>query len=271
MTAPRPFIKWAGGKGALLPELLKRAPAKFDTYHEPFVGGGALFFALQPKSAVLSDTNARLVRTYAAVRDHVENVIGLLEEHQDLHRKYGRDHYMRTREVAVDNLGDVGVAAWFIYLNRTCFNGLYRVNRANRFNVPMGDYPLDRTICDADNLRACSAALKSTYIYHADFRNVGGSRGTFVYADPPYAPLSPTSNFTSYTKDRFDHVDQVALRDMALALKRNGADVMISNSSADSIREIYGGGRFTVEEVSARRNINSNGSKRGAVKELIIR
>ena len=199
---PRPFLKWAGGKRQLLPDLLHQVPPDYSgfRYFEPFVGGGALFFALRPKRAVLADVNERLIRTYKGVRDDVQTVIGLLG-------KYPHDatFFYRLREEQIDSGTDAEVAAWFIYLNKTGFNGLYRVNRDNRFNVPFGRYVRPK-ICDKATLLACSSALADVELLVADFEVVvaKAKRGDFVYFDPPYVPLSATSSFTSYTSHEVD-------------------------------------------------------------------
>jgi DNA adenine methylase len=264
----RPFLKYAGGKSQLLPELLKRVPPSFNCYHEPFVGGGALFFALAPKRAVLCDANERLVRTYKAVRDNVDNVIDALKAHAVAH---SRDYYMHVRDANPDVATNWVVAAWFIYLNKTAFNGLYRVNKSGHFNVPFGKYANPK-IVDEENLRACSEALQAAVIRHADFRTSleWPVRGDFCYCDSPYVPLSNTSLFTSYTTNKFGAEDQRDLAALASVLKRDGVNVLLSNSSAPSvIEDLYPS--FQVEPVEARRSINSNGSKRGAIREYLIR
>ena len=262
----RPFIKWAGGKRQLLPALLERAPASPPHYFEPFIGGGALFFALHPRHAVLADVNERLIRTYKGVRDNVDEVIGLL-------RGYPHDaaFFYRLREAAIDGATNAEVAAWFIYLNKTGFNGLYRVNRANRFNVPFGRYA-NPNICDEPTLRACSTALAGTELLVADFEVAVAKarRGDFVYFDPPYVPLSTTSSFTSYTSGGFGPAEQTRLRDTAKKLKKRGVRVLLSNSSAQSVRDLYATGFETIE-VSATRVVNSKATARGAIVELIIR
>lgn len=263
MTAP--FIKWVGGKRQLLPELRARVPSKFGRYFEPFVGGGALFFDLAPELASLTDMNERLVRTYRGVRDDVNGVIALLSEYPHEER-----FYYDLRAVDIDTRSDVEVAARFIYLNKTCFNGLYRENKAGRFNVPFGRYT-NPTICDEEALRACSEALKGAHIAVLDFEAAvaDAEAGDFVYFDPPYVPLTATSNFTSYTSGGFTQADQLRLRNLALDLKRRGVNVLLSNSSTGAVRELYADG-FVVEEVSARRAVNSKASGRGAVKELLV-
>jgi DNA adenine methylase len=263
--AARPFIKWAGGKRQILRELVQRVP-KFKTYHEPFLGGGALFFALRPAKAVLADNNLRLVRAWRGVRDDVETVIALLQTYP-----HDREFFLELRERPIDQATDPEVAAWFIYLNKTGYNGLYRVNSRNVFNVPFGRYS-NPTICDATNLRACAKALQGIEILHDDFGSVLGRarRGDFVYFDPPYVPLSTTSVFTSYTAEGFGREDQRRLRDVALKLKAKGVHVLLSNSSSALVRDLYAD-RFVVEEVSANRNLNCKGEKRGPVTEVIIR
>lgn len=263
MTAP--FIKWVGGKRQLLPELRARVPSKFGRYFEPFVGGGALFFDLAPERASLTDMNERLVRTYRGVRDDVYGVIKRLREYP-----YDEAFYYQMRASGLNAASDAEVAARFIYLNKTGFNGLYRENKAGKFNVPFGRYT-NPTICDDVALRACSLALQGAILLVDDFERVvsDAQPGDFVYFDPPYVPLTATSNFTSYTSGGFTHADQVRLRDVALTLKASGVSVLLSNSSAEAVRDLYSDG-FVVEEVSARRAVNSKASGRGAVKELLI-
>jgi DNA adenine methylase len=262
---PRPFLKWAGGKRQLLSEILPQIPQSRGTYHEPFLGGGALFFKLQPERAVLADLNERLVRTYRAVRDDVESVILALQE-----CKNDKDFYLRTRARDIDAASNVELAAWFIFLNKTGFNGLYRVNKKGKFNVPFGAYK-NPLICDVDNLRACSQALAGVKILHTDFRHVEEMTepGDFVYFDPPYVPLSATASFTSYTRDGFTIEDQTELRDIAKALKHKRVHVLLSNSSTAVVHELYAEG-FERKEVYATRAINSDGAKRGKVAEALI-
>jgi len=261
----RPFLKWAGGKRQLLPALLERAPANPPRYFEPFVGGGALFFAMRPRRAVLADVNARLIRTYQGVRDDVEEVIRLLRSYP-----HEAKFFYRLRATDIDSAPDAEVAAWFIYLNKTGYNGLYRVNRANRFNVPFGRYA-SPNICDEPTLRACSEALAGAKLVVADFESAvkDARRGDFVYFDPPYAPLSATSSFTSYTSAGFGLEQQTRLRDTATQLKNRGVRVLLSNSSAPSVRELYATG-FRVVQVSATRSVNSKASARGAIVELLV-
>jgi DNA adenine methylase len=230
------------------------------------VGGGALFFSLRPPKAVLADVNERLIRAYKGVRDHVDEVVGLLQGYPHTEK-----FFYKLREVDIDARTDAEVAAWFIYLNKTGFNGLYRVNRRNLFNVPFGRYD-NPAICDEVTLRACSTALADAELLVADFEVVvaKAKRADLVYFDPPYVPLSVTSSFTSYTSGGFGPDGQTRLRDVALKLKKRGVNVLLSNSSTKSVRDLYKKG-FEMTEVSATRLVNSKASGRGAITELIIR
>jgi DNA adenine methylase len=276
MTKVRPVFKWAGGKRQLLPELRKHIPVKFGTYHEPFVGGGALFFDVAPKHAVLNDMNARLMQTYTAIRDYVELVIGRLRDYQTQHYDWktrGRDRelFEIVRAADINAQGPIQVAAWMIFLNKLCFNGLYRVNKHGQFNVPYGRYKKTPLICDAENLRAASEALTRITLRSGDFRFAcaDAKRGDLVYFDPPYLPISDTSDFTGYTPGGFGLYQHEQLCDTARALKRRGVHVIVSNSAAPAIRSLYAKG-FDIHEVSGKRAINSKGDRRGAVGELII-
>jgi DNA adenine methylase len=264
MLSPKPFLKWAGGKRQLLGELARHIPGDAKVYHEPFLGGGALFFHLAPRKAVLTDSNARLIRTYRGIRDDVESVIEELASFRHSVR-----FFEKMRKRAIDAASDSELAAWFIYLNRTSYNGLYRVNSQNQFNVPLGRYK-NPTICNAELLRVCSKAIAHARIEVADFEKVLGRAkpGDFVYLDPPYVPLTATANFTSYTRDGFDDADQLRVRNVALALRERGVSVLISNSSAERVRDLYRD--FRKVELRARRNVNSNGKARGSVAELLM-
>lgn len=264
----KPFLKWVGGKRQLMGELDRLRPAKFGTFHEPFVGGGALFFHLGHAKAYLGDQNERLVRAYRGVRDDVDGVIARLKKYDWNHDK---EQFLRVRTADVDAGDDADVAAWMIYLNKTGYNGLYRVNSRNIFNVPFGRYD-DPTICDEPNLRACARALAGAQIAREDFAAVAGraKKGDFVYFDPPYVPLSGTSNFASYTAGGFGLPEQERLRDVALELKRRGVHVLLSNSSAPEVLALYSEG-FRIERVAAIRQVNSKATGRGAVAELLIR
>ena len=273
-STAKPFLKWAGGKRRVLPLLLDKSPRKWARYHEPFIGGGALFFSIAAQKprpegwATISDQNERLVRTFTAVRDNVDVLIERLHEHAELHCK---EYYYDVRAIDIDHTDDVEVAAWLIYLNRTGFNGLYRVNKKGKFNVPIGRYK-NPTICDEKNLHACSAALKGVNINCEGFDAVldrAGSRD-FVYFDPPYVPASKTSSFTSYTADGFGSHDQERLRDVARMLKQSDVQVMLSNSDVPRVRKLYTPG-FRKHAIQVKRAISASAKNRGAVGELIIR
>jgi DNA adenine methylase len=270
IAGARPFLKAVGGKTALLPEILPRLPAKIGTYFEPFLGGGAVFFALAAEKrferAVLGDLNRERMETYSAIWLDVDAVIRELKKHV-----YDEKRYYAVRAQSPVSLSVEGAAARHIYLNRTCFNGLFRVNKKGVFNVPFGKYT-NPTICDEENLRAVSAVLRKTSatITALDFEKTvfAAKRGDAVYFDPPYAPASETANFTSYTAGGFGPADQERLRDVARKLIDRGVHVLLSNSDTPFVRELYKG--FKLEEVQAPRRVNSKGSKRGNVGELLI-
>jgi DNA adenine methylase len=260
-----PFLKWAGGKSELLPELLRRLPRSFNTYWEPFLGGGALFFSLNPVSAVLSDLNEELVNCYEVVKTDVDALLTQLDKHRNT-----RTHFMETRKLQPWTLDRVSRAARLIFLNKTCFNGLYRVNQKGEFNVPFGKYT-NPNFCDERSLRAASRALKNTEILYRDFRFLlyRAQPGDFVYLDPPYDPVSSTSSFTSYSESPFGEREQKALRAVFEALAERGCSVMLSNSNTELVRKLYR--HFNVQEVLASRAINCQGEKRGKISELIVR
>lgn len=263
-----PFIKWVGGKRSLLAQIRPHLPEKFGRYFEPFLGGGALFFDLRPERATLSDKNDRLVRAYWGVRHHVDEVVRLLSSY-----RYEREFFEEMRRTDADSLGEAEAAAWFIYLNKTCFNGLYRVNGKGKFNVPFGRYK-SPTICDEENLRAAARALSGSEIVCTctDFEKAAreAERGDLVYFDPPYVPISKSSNFTGYTAGGFTKEDQERLRDVADLLRLRGVHVLISNSNAPLVRELYDERRFTIVPISARRSVNATASGRGAITELLM-
>jgi DNA adenine methylase len=267
----RPVLKWAGGKGQLLPELLKRLPETFEVYHEPFVGGGALFFELALKghigAAYLSDINASLIDVYVGLRDCIDDVMMSLLQHKGRH---SHDYYYQVRALHSEDLSLPEREARVIYLNKTCYNGLYRENRRGEFNVPFGRYK-NPTICDEPNLRAASRALQGVDIARRHFSTTldYAKADDFVYFDPPYHPLSATANFTAYDRDGFGPDDQRQLRDVFAALAERGVRAMISNSDTPFIRELYAG--FRVDQVFAARAVNSKANGRGKVAEVIVR
>ena len=271
----KPFLKWAGGKRSVLPLLLKAAPEQIETYYEPFLGGGALFFALQAegrfKHAVLSDSNEELINAYIQVRDNVDQLIRALHVHQTKYRNSEdpAEYYYTIRGKRLTC--DLGGAANLVFLNKTCFNGLYRVNSKGGFNVPHGKYK-NPTICDERNLSAVSTALQGVELKVADFADAPSSaaNGDFVYFDPPYVPLSETAYFTSYTAKEFGPWEQARLARTATVLASQGSQVALSNSGHPDVMSLYSTGSFKLSEVHVRRAINSVGNRRGPVREYLI-
>ena len=271
-TPLRPILKWAGGKSKLLPQILAKLPEEIGTFYEPFVGGGAVFFALANQRrfarAVISDLNGDLVEVYRGVKANVKGVIVLLQEHA---LRHGRDHYYDTRGVDVSRLDRCERAARLIYLNKTGYNGLYRVNRSGQFNVPFGRYK-NPTICDEPRLRAASRALKGVQILHGDFEQSCASAepGDAVYFDPPYVPLSRTASFTAYHSEEFGEAQHRKLAKTFLDLKRRKVRAVLSNSDTELTRDLYDRRSFEAERVWMARAINSKSSKRGDVQELLV-
>ncbi|MEN9235610.1 MAG: DNA adenine methylase [Gloeomargarita sp. GMQP_bins_120] len=272
---PPPFLKWAGGKSQLLSQMTPFLPRRFRAYHEPFLGGGAVFwhlFHLRQQGKVsfqdgyLSDINAELINCYLQVRDHLEELLAELQRLRDSHCA---ETYYRVRSLDPEALTPVQRAARLIYLNKTCYNGLYRVNRQGRFNVPMGRYRNPR-IFDADRLRQNSHALRNISITCRDFRTVldWAQPGDFIYLDPPYVPLSPTANFTSYAAAGFGEAEQRELAALFRELHRRGCYVMLSNSWCAFTLALYGD--FPCIELKAARAINSKAEDRGQVSELLV-
>lgn len=268
LEAPAPFLKWAGGKARLIEQFLPHLPDTFGNYYEPFIGGGAMYFHMRPDKAVISDVNERLIGAYVAIRDELPALTERLEVHA---AKHSRDYYYRARERFNHgrNLSDLDRASLMIYLNKTCFNGLYRENRRGHFNVPIGSY-VNPTVFREQNLHAVSAQLKKADIRVASFEHVlnNAKPGDLVYFDPPYVPLSATSSFTSYVGAGFDLAMQQRLAEVFTELAHRGCYVYLSNSDSDVVRELYRGWRM--EPILAGRAINARASGRGAVKELLV-
>ncbi len=274
---PKPFLKWAGGKTQLLAQFKSLYPIQFGNYFEPFVGSGAVFFHLYSLRAQqqidakfscvrLSDTNAELINCYRIVRDDLRSLVELLTEHRRLH---SHEHYYEVRSQSTERMSRVERAARLIYLNKTCYNGLYRVNRKGQFNVPMGSYK-NPSIFDLEELAAASYALQEVDIEESRFDEVVrfARRGDFVYFDPPYHPLSATASFTSYTADGFGRDDQIRLSEVFKMLDGMGCFVMLSNSLTQETKSLYEG--FSTQPVSATRAINSKADRRGKISELVI-
>lgn len=260
----KPFLKWAGGKQKLLSQFAPHFPDSVSRYFEPFLGGGAVFFHLQPSVAILGDFNGALIEAYRIVKENVEELIASLKEHQN-----DKSYYYNIRGKDPSSMNPVERASRFIFLNRTCYNGLYRVNNKGQFNVPFGRYK-NPTICDEDRLRAAGLALQNVQLVAGDFEETLSSaqEGDLVYLDPPYDPISDTSSFTSYTRDGFGEDEQKRLSHVFRDLNGRGCQVMLSNSDTPLVRELYGGFEFV--EVQARRAINSDPKGRGLITELLV-
>jgi DNA adenine methylase len=264
-TSPRPFLKWVGGKGRLIAQYQPYLPQRIQTYYEPFLGGGALFFHLQPQRAILSDINPELINVYSCVRDNVEALIARLEQHT-VHHSHTYYYQVRSEEPTLP----IEKAARLIYLNKTCFNGLYRVNGKGQFNVPMGRYK-NPQICAPDLLRAASTALQNATLIEQPFDqilNSSLSSEDFIYFDPPYHPLSETSNFTGYSRSAFTETHQIQLRDTFVRLATQGINVALSNSDCPFIRKLYQD--FPIQTITASRSINSKPTKRGKINEVLV-
>jgi DNA adenine methylase len=268
----RPILKWAGGKRRLVSRILTRLPPQIGTYYEPFVGGAAVFFALAAegrfKRAVLSDLNHDLVDVYKGVKRHVRAVITLLEDYQ---RRHDSDTYYATRELDPRELDLAERAARLIYLNRTGYNGLYRVNSSGQFNVPFGRY-VNPVICNAPRLRAASRALARVTLDVTDFAEAvrAAKRGDAIYFDPPYVPLSKTSSFTAYHREAFGSEEHQRLADTFAEVTRRSVSAVLSNSDNRETRRLYKGLECEVERVLVTRPINSKSSARGAVAEILV-
>ena len=266
-----PFLKWAGGKKQLLDEITPRLPARIKTYYEPFIGGGAVFFTLANqrrfRDAVLGDANGELVEVYRVVRDSVEDLIEALDGHAG--HATDSEYFYEVRGWDISALSPVERAARLIFLNKTCFNGLYRVNRRGKFNVPFGRYKKPRVL-NADGLRAAAQALTGVTLVEGDFAETTHSAGRqdAVYFDPPYVPVSDSSSFTSYHRSAFGPAQQERLLEVYLGCCQRGAKAILSNSDCDYTRELYRG--LIIKTVRASRAINSVASKRGQITEVLV-
>jgi len=267
-----PILKWVGGKRQLLPEIRKYIPKKVSTYYEPFVGGGAILFDIQPPKAIINDVNSELINLYQVVKNDVESLINDLAKH-----KNETDYFYEVRAWDRDlnfyqKLTDVERASRILFLNKTCYNGLFRVNSAGQFNTPFGRYK-NPNIENPITLRAVSKYFNEAKI---EFRNTdfeeavkGIRKGAFVYFDPPYDPVSDSANFTGYDKGGFDRNEQIRLKNLCDKLDSRGVKFLLSNASTEFITELYKG--YKIEIIQAKRAINSNGEARGEVDEVLVR
>lgn len=269
----QPFLKWAGGKRQLLPIINKFIP-QFTQYYEPFIGAGAVLLAIQPVNSTINDTNSELVNCYQVIKKSPQKLLELCQRHQ---AKNSKEYFYHLREQDRQNdftaRSSVERAARIIYLNKTCFNGLFRVNRKGQFNVPYGNYA-NPTIADPEVIKAVSTYLNqgNVNILSGDFEQAVAMAkpGAFIYFDPPYYPLSSTSSFNSYSLNGFGETEQIRLKKLCDNLSDKGCKILLSNSSALFIRDLYSDSRYQIEAVDAARSINSVSSKRGKIKELLI-
>lgn len=267
-----PILKWVGGKRQLLDDIMPLVNAKCSTYVEPFVGGGAVFFRLQPAKAIINDYNSELINVYLTIRDYPEKLIEKLQEH-DSNNSEEYFYMMRSkdRDDNYEFLSDIDKAARIIYLNKTCYNGLYRVNSAGQFNTPYGKYK-NPNIVNETTIRAISKYLNNPkiQIMQGDYKKVLSKvrKGAFVYLDPPYMPISSSSSFTGYTENGFSYEKQVELKQQCDKLRDRGISFLQSNSDCSEIRELYKD--YKVISVQAKRSINSKGDKRGEINEVLI-
>ncbi len=273
-----PVVKWVGGKRQLIDEIKSRIPKTFKTYYEPFFGGGAVLFALQPKKAVINDLNDSLIKTYKVIKDNSDELIASLSLHENTSDYFyeirNEDLYPETFNLK----SDVEVASRLIYLNKTCFNGLFRVNSSGHFNTPFGNYK-NPNIVNEPVIRAVSKYFNDNEItiLNGDFAIAcqEAQKGDFVYFDPPYDPVSDTASFTGYNAGGFGREEQIRLRDLCVELDKRGVKFLLSNSATKFIIDLYKSKEFkskiTIDIVKAKRSINSNGNKRGEVDEVLIR
>jgi len=269
----RPFLKWAGGKRQLLPEIKKYVPKHYKTYYEPFLGGGAVLFELQPKNAVVNDSNSELINCYKVIIDALDDLFVDLKTHKN-EESYYYDLRERDRSVTYkDDYDAVKRASRIIYLNKTCYNGLFRVNSQGQFNVPFGRYK-NPNILDEAVLRAANKYLTSNNvnILNTDFEEAvrEAKKGDFVYFDPPYDPVSSTASFTGYDVNCFDKNEQKRLKEVFSELSHRGCKVLLSNAYTEFIIRLYSDD-YKIEKISATRAINSNALKRGRIPEILVR
>lgn len=271
---PEPIVKWAGGKRQLQKQILERIPDrnKISTFYEPFVGGGAVLFGLQPKKAVINDINSELMNLYEVVRDNVEELIELLRHHKNDEDYFYKIRNMDRAPETFSRMTKVERASRMHYLNKTCYNGLFRVNQKGQFNTPFGRYK-NPNFVNAEGLRAVSEYFNANNITFkcGDFEEAvkWARRPAFVYFDPPYDPVSPSANFTGYAEGGFDRYEQIRLKELCDRLDKRGIKFLLSNSDTTFIRDLYS--EYKVETIQARRSINSDATSRGKINEVLVR
>ena len=263
-TVAKPFIKWVGGKRGILETLIQHMPKEFESYSEPFLGGGAVFFGVRSRGfsgkATLSDVNKRLITTYQSVRDNVDKIVKNLGVHS---KNHDLDYYMAARPELSTEEDPIKLASWFIYLNKTSFNGIYRENSKGGYNVPIGTLK-STAVLDEDNLRAVSLVLESAVLLNRSFSEVDSNEADFFYLDPPY-----DETYTGYSKGGFNADDQALVAKLCKDIDTAGNKFLVSNSDTPLIRELYEG--YMMEVIKAPRSVNSDGKGRGRVGELLIR
>ncbi|WP_333860465.1 DNA adenine methylase [Clostridium sp.] len=267
-----PVVKWVGGKRQLLPEIKKYIPKRISTYYEPFLGGGAVLFDLQPKKAIVNDINEELINLYRVVKEHAEELIEDLKKYENDSEYFYKIRELDRNEEVFSKLSNIKRASRIHYLNKTCYNGLFRVNMAGQFNSPFGNYK-NPNITNEITIRAVSKYLNDANIQFkcGDYEDAlkGIRRGSFVYFDPPYDPVSDGSNFTGYAKGGFDRNEQTRLKLLCDKLNLKGVNFLLSNSSTEFILDLYKD--YNIEIIKAKRSINSNGDERGEVDEVLVR
>ena len=276
LVTPKPFVKWAGGKRQLIPIINQNLPESFGTYYEPFLGGGALLFHIltdkNGQKCSISDLNSDLVLAYTTIRDRTDSLITSLKNHEKNYQKDSESYYYSIRES--NPRSEIEKTSRLIFLNRTCFNGLYRVNSRGKFNVPLGKYS-NPNIVNEENLHAVSHILQSSRvsIKCRDFEAVlsDAKKGDLVYFDPPYQPVSATANFTSYTNKDFTYDDLTRLSELCLKLDSRGCKVLLSNSDSKEVADIFSKNPWKITKIEANRSINSNSKKRTGHFELLIK
>lgn len=273
-TKAQPFLKWAGGKRQLISAIEAYLPAKYTEYYEPFIGAGAVLFTLQPAFSTINDTNSELVNCYRVIKDRPQELLELCQRHQENNSKeYYYQLRQQDREPNFEKRSPVERAARIIYLNKTCFNGLYRVNKSGQFNVPYGKYK-NPTVADPMVIKAISTYLNQAQvrIFNTDFEEAIATAkpGAFIYLDPPYHPLSDTSSFTGYSMQGFGSAEQIRLKELCDRLSDRGCQILASNSAAPFIKSLYSNKRYRVIEVEATRAINTKSSRRGKINEVLI-
>ncbi|BAZ43763.1 DNA adenine methylase [Chondrocystis sp. NIES-4102] len=270
----QPFLKWAGGKRQLLAAIKQYIPQRFTQYYEPFVGAGAVLFFLQPKNSLINDTNSELINCYRVIKDHPQELINLCQQHQHNHcKEYYYSLRQQDRQANFKDKNPIERAARIIYLNKTCFNGLYRVNSRGEFNVPLGNYS-NPIIVEPAVIKSVSLYLNQgdITITNGDFASAvaKANQGAFIYFDPPYHPISETSSFTGYSVNGFGEEEQIRLKAVCDQLNERGCQVLISNSCSSLIKELYCDPHYEMVEVKANRAINAVTSKRARINELLI-